>query len=227
MKKVMVEIIIPEYKPNKKLLGELIRFLKKNKEIKITELEGMGGLAKTYNRGMKAAKSEIVITVHQDCLPLEKHAISKLLKPFEDAKTVMAYSWILDQETNKKYFPHPPDGKFVAYRKSALKKVNYFNENTFFTGGEDVDLYLKMKKVGKIVEVDTGIVHKHIGYLGNKTIEKRKQNGSINGCLTRVWGIKNPFWWKAIIMSFRYPSTYGKYFVKAFISKKQDYRRND
>lgn len=227
MKKIKAEIIIPEYKPNKKLLKELIRFLKKNKEVKITELEGLGGLAKTYNRGMKAAKSEIIITIHQDCLPLEKEAVSKLIKPFVDENVVMAYSWILDQETNKKYFPHPPDGKFVAYKKSALDKVGYFDEKTFFTGGEDVDLFLKMKNIGKIVEVDTGIVHKHVGYLGNKTTEKRKQNGSINGCLFRVWGIKNPFWWKALIMSVRYPTTYGRQFIRAFITKKQDYRRNE
>ncbi len=227
MKKSIATVIIPEYKPDKKILGKLKNYLKKNRSITIIELEGTGGLAKTYNKGMKMAKTEIVITLHQDCLPLEKRAIEKLIEPFKDKETVMTYSWIKDIETGKRYYPCPPDGKFVAYRKSALEKVKYFDEETFFTGGEDVDLYLKMKNRGKIVEVDTGIVHQHIGYLGNKTIEKRRQNGSINGCLNRVWGVKNPFWWKAIIMSLRYPSTYGINFIRAFVNKKQNYRRKE
>jgi GT2 family glycosyltransferase len=227
MKIDIVSVLIPEYKPDKKILMHLKSYLKSKKNIKIIELEGIGGLAKTYNKGIRMAKTDIIITIHQDCLPLEKDAIEKLIEPFNDKNIVMTYSWIKDMETGKKYYPCPPDGKFVAYRKSALEKVGFFDEKTFFTGGEDVDLYLKMKKIGKIVEVDTGIIHQHIGYLGNKTVEKRRQNGSINGCLNRVWGIKNPFWWKAIIMSIRYPATYGINFVRAFINKKQDYRRND
>ncbi|MDH3324463.1 MAG: glycosyltransferase family 2 protein [Candidatus Peregrinibacteria bacterium] len=228
MKKNYVSIIIPKYKPKKEIFGKLKKYLKKRvKEFEIIEIEGTGGLANTYNNGIKKAKGDVVITLHQDCIPLEENSIEKLIKPFKDSSVVMAYSWILDDETGQKYFPLPPDGKFVAYRKTALKKIGMFDEKTFFTGGEDVDIWLKLKKIGKITKVKTGIVHIHPGYLANKTLEKRRQNGSINGALFRVWWFKNPKWLKALTMCLRYPSSYGGYFIKAFLSGKQKYRRRE
>ncbi len=222
-----ISIIIPKYKINKEIFTKLKKYLHRNaKNIEIIEIDGLGGLAHAYNLGIKKAK-DIIITIHQDCVPLENNSIQKLIKPFENKRVIMTYSWILDDETKKQYFPFPPDGKFVAYRKKALEKCGLFNEKTFFTGGEDVDIWLKLKKIGKITKVNTGIRHIHQGYLGNKTLEKRKQNGSINGCLFRVWGVKNPKWLKALIMCFVYPFSYGKYFIKAFINKKQDYRRQE
>jgi GT2 family glycosyltransferase len=167
------------------------------------------------------------MTIHQDCLPLEKDSIQKMIKPFENPQVVMSYSWIKDDETKKNYLPLPPDGKFVAYRKDALEKVGFFDEKNFFTGGEDVDIWLKLKKLGKIEKVKTGIIHIHPGYLGNKTLEKRRQNGSINGALFRIWGIKNPKWFKAILGCLRYPPSYGKYFITAFLKGKQEYRRKN
>ncbi len=187
----------------------------------------MNGLAKAYNDGIKKAKGEIVITIHQDCIPLEKDSIQKLIAPFEDSDVVLTYSWVMEEDIKQKYYPFVADGKFTAYRKSALEEIGYFDENTFFTGGEDVDIWLKLGKIGKIVKVNTGITHIHQGYLGNKTLEKRKQNGNINGALFRIWGIRNPKWLKAIVMSLRYPTTYGKYFIKAFLSGKQEYRRKE
>lgn len=223
-----ISIIIPKYKPKKEVFDKLKKYLKINsKDFEIIEIEGLNGLANAYNLGIKKARGDIIITIHQDCIPLENHSIQKLIKPFENKKVVMAYSWILDDETKKQYFPLPPDGKFVAYRKKALEKCGLFDEKTFFTGGEDVDIWLKLKKIGKIVKVNTGIVHMHKDYLGNKTLEKRKQNGSINGALFRVWGVKNPKWLKALIMCIIDPLIYGKYFLKAFFSGKQNYRRKE
>jgi len=226
--KQKVSIIIPKYKPKKEIFSKLKKYLQENaKGIEIIELEGIKGLANTYNEGIEKAKGDIVITIHQDCIPLEKNSIQKLIQPFENKEIIMSYSWILDDETKRKYFPLPPDGKFVAYRKKALEKVGMFDEKNFFTGGEDVDIWLKLKKIGKIAKVNTGIIHIHPGYLGNKTLEKRKQNGNINGALFRIWGIKNPKWFKALIMCLIHPASYGKYFVKAFFSGKQEYRREE
>ncbi len=215
-----VSIIIPYYKPNKELFNRTRNYIKKYaKDAEIIEIEGSAGQAKTVNKAIKEAKGEIVITLHQDCVPLEETSIEKLIKPFKDKKVVMAYSWILDDETKKRYYPIPPDSKFVAYRKSVLEEINYFDEKIFFTGGEDVDLWIKMKKLGDIVRVDTTLLHTHKGYLGNKTIGKRKQNGSINGALFRIWGIQNPKWLRALIMCVRHPTTYGLFFIRAFILK--------
>jgi GT2 family glycosyltransferase len=223
-----ISIIIPYYKPNKELLNRTRNYIKKYaKDAEIIEIEGSAGQAKTINKAINIAKGDILITLHQDCVPMEEDSIEKLVKPFKDKNVIMTYSWILDDETQKKYYPIPPDSKFVAYRKSALENVNGFDEKTFFTGGEDVDLWIKMKRFGKIIRVETTLLHTHKGYLGNKTVEKRKQNGSINGALFRIWGTQNPKWLKALIMCIRYPTSYGRFFIRAFILKKQDYRRKE
>lgn len=226
--KEKVSIVLPKYKPNRKLLNNLRRYLKKHAlGCEIVEIEGVDGLANAYNQGIKKAKGEIIITIHQDCLPLEKDSIKKLIKPFENPKVVMTFSWIKDCETNRKYSPLPPDGKFVAFRKKILEEVGLFDEKIFFTGGEDVDIWLKLKKKGEIIRVETEIAHFHPGYLGNKTLEKRRQNGSINGALFRIWGFKNPKVFKSLIACVVYPRSYGGYFFRAFFRGKQEYRRKE
>ena len=219
-------IIIPKYKPNKEIFSKLKRYLKENaKGIEVIEIEGTKGLANAYNEGIKKAKGDIVITIHQDCIPLEKDAIKKLMAPFENKQVVLTYSWVMEEDIKEKYYPFVPDGKFTAFRKSALKKVGLFDEKTFLTGGEDVDVWLKLKKLGKMIKINTGLLHIHPNYKGNKTLEKRNQNGSINGTLFRVWGTKNPKWLRALVMCLRYPASYGKNFIKAFFSGRQEYRR--
>lgn len=230
MTKIDVSIIVPVYKPNKKILDDLRKIISKQKtsfSFETLFIDGKNGLANTYNEGIKKSKGKIIVMLHQDCLPKDLYWLEKVIKPFENPGIVISSAYIIDWETNKKYFPFPPDGKSTAYLKQTLAMVGNFDAKTYFTGGEDVDLYLKMMKHGKLAKADTFVTHFHKGYLGNKTVEKRKQNGSINGCLVRIWGIKNPFWWKAIIMSIKYPTTYGKQFIRAFINKKQDYRRDD
>jgi len=224
--KEKVSIIIPVYKPKMEIFDKLKRYLKKNAgAFEIIEIDGSAGLANTYNEGVKRAKGDIVITLHQDCIPLETNSIDKIIKPFREPNVVLAYSWIIDDESKEKYYCVYPDGKFIAYRKSALEKVGMFDSQTFFTGGEDIDMWLKLKGIGKIAEVDTGIVHIHPGYFSNKTLEKRRQNGSINGALFRVWGVKNPKWIRSLVMCLRHPNSYGIYFIRAFFSRKQNYRR--
>jgi len=221
-----VSIIIPKYKPKKETFLKLKKYLKENaKGMEIIEIEGKNGLANTYNQGIKKAKGEIIITLHQDCIPKDKESIFKLIEPFNDENVILTYCFIRDNDKNKKYRPFPPDGKFVAYRKSILEEVGLFNCKIFFTGGEDVELYSRLKNKGKIVFVNTEVEHFHKGYKYNLTKEKRKQNGNINGCLFRVIGFKNDRWLKALILSFVFPFSYGKEFIKGFLSGKQNYRR--
>ncbi|MBN2546817.1 MAG: glycosyltransferase family 2 protein [Spirochaetes bacterium] len=229
MNKKNISIVIPSYKPNRKYLNRLLKYLKKSKPEKteILIIDGKNGLANAYNEGIKKARAEIIVTIHTDCLPMDKNALQKLINPFKDKKVVLTYAWIKEEDRKDRYYPEIPDGKFNAFRKSALKKVGLFDGKTFYTGGEDVDIWLKLKKIGKIVKINTGVLHSHLNYRGNKTLEKRKQNGSINGTLFRIWGVKNPKWLRALIMCLRYPTSYGKEFIKAFIKSKQNYRRND
>lgn len=229
MKKVKYSIVIPTYKPNPELLKRLQIYLKTNidDQFEVHIVDGKNGLANAYNEGIKMAKGDVVITIHSDCVPFEKDALQKLTEPFINKRVVLTYAWIKEEDRKKKYFPEIPDGKFNAFRKSALIEVGMFDESTFFTGGEDVDIWIKLKKIGKVVKVSTGVLHTHPNYRGNKTLDKRKQNGQINGCLFRIHGTKNPKWLKALIMCLLHPKTYGKYFVEAYKKGKQEYRRGE
>jgi GT2 family glycosyltransferase len=225
MKKTNTTIIIPKYKPNKEIFNLLRKYLKKNaKGFEIIEVDGSGGIAKAQNIGIKKASGEIIILLHQDCIPMEKNGIKKLIEPFKNPQAVLSYGWVMEEDIKKKYYPFPPDGKFTAYKKSALHDVGYFDEKTFLAGGEDVDVWLKLKKLGKIIKVNTGLLHIHPNYRGNKTPQKKRQSASINGTLFRIWGIKNPKWFKAILMSLMHPFSYGKHFINAFLKGKQDYQ---
>ena len=227
--KIKYSIIIPEYKPNPLLLERLKKYLKKNitSEMEILEIDGKNGLANAYNEGIKKSKGEMIITIHSDCVPFENDAIEKIIAPLENEKVVLTYAWIKEEDKKDKYYPEIPDGKFNAFKKSALEKVGLFDQKTFFTGGEDVDIWLKLKKIGQVIKVDTGVLHTHPNYRGNKTLEKRRQNGSINGTLFRIHGIKNPKWLKALITCLRHPRTYGRYFVESYKKGKQEYRRGE
>ena len=170
-----ISIIIPKYKPNKEIFSKLKKYLKENaKGIEVIEIEGTKGLGNAYNEGIKKSIGDIVITMHQDCIPLEKDAIKKLIAPFEDKKVVLTYSWVMEEDVKEKYYPFAPDGKFTAFRKSALEKVGMFDEKRFVVGGEDVDIYLKLKRIGKSIKVKTGLLHIHPGYKTNKTKEMKR-----------------------------------------------------
>ena len=223
-----VSIILPVYHIRKDLLDNIKGYLSNiSKNFETLVIDGKNGLANAYNTGIRKAKGEIIITLHQDCIPLEEDSIQKLVEPFKDEEVVLTYSKIKDICSNKEYIPFISDGKFTAFRKSSLEEVGLFDEKTFFTGGEDVDMWMKLKKIGKIILVDTLVLHNHDKYLGNKTIEKRKQNGNINGVLFRRYLFRFPIWYKALISCFIYPTTYGKEFVKSFVINKQNYRRKE
>jgi len=69
--------------------------------VEVVEIEGINGLANTYNKGITKAKGKIIITLHQDCIPLEKKSIDKLIKPFENKEVVLAYSWVMEEDKKK------------------------------------------------------------------------------------------------------------------------------
>ena len=69
-----VTIIIPIYNPDKEIIKKVDDAIK-NQEYKgkITVLKlQKGGFGATFNYGLKKAKTEIVISLHQDCVPSSK-----------------------------------------------------------------------------------------------------------------------------------------------------------
>jgi len=198
-----ITIVIPLYKPDKKLLGKVLKKVKEQDfdgKTKIILIGNKGGLAEQLNWGIKKAKTEIVVTLQQDCVPVSKKWLKELIEPLKDknivassSKVELPYSlwknfdWVAKLLTAKDQgilFPIL-DEKGSAYRKSILLKVGLFNSENFKTAGEDSDMILKLEDIGKIALTDAKIVHFHPTDW-RKRFQKELQYANGLGTLLRI-----------------------------------------
>jgi glycosyltransferase involved in cell wall biosynthesis len=168
------------------------------------------GLARSYNEGIRRARGDLVVTMHQDIV-LTEGALKKLVAPFADKNVVAAghadiHPLALWQKYNfwqKCFFSRfqkldisGVNGQFDAFRKSALEKVGMFDGVHFKSAGEDGDIVYKMKKIGKVVASDARTVHLHKvdPHFGWKDIvHKQKQYSEAQGVLLRRGRISGIF----------------------------------
>jgi len=240
-----VSIIMPIYKPDKERLKEIDAAIKEQKfdgDIEIIKVDECMGLAKQMNIGIKKAKYDIIVTLHQDCVPVGEKWLDMLVKSLEESPayddlehiypfkmngvpTVACTSDVLDVETGASYTPLL-DEKGCAYKRKALEKAGYFDEKTFANSGEDMDLYLKLKKIGNIAYPHSVVQHFHPGYLNPKG-EKSIQNANTLGALFRVHGFRLPGWWKGLLKAtiFFFQIEYSYWFWRGFFKKRQDWRK--
>jgi len=221
-----VSILIPLYKPEKILLDKVINSVKKQKfkgkkEIIIIN-QGLG-LAASLNYGIKKAKYETIVTIHQDCIPQSNNWIEELISPFKKENVVATCSDVYDVENNKRYTP-ALDEKGCAYKKESLEKVGLFDEKTFLNSGEDMDMYLKLKKIGKIEYPHCVVKHYHKGYLKANGY-KKLQNANTSGCLFRVYGFKFSGWWKSLVLANIFNPHYFYWYWRGFLKGKQDFKK--
>lgn len=167
------------------------------------------GLAAAYNRGIKAAACDLIVTLHQDVI-LEEDSLEKLAVPFSDGQVVAASHivahpldiWKKYNFWQKCFFARLAgkdfsgiDGKFDCFRKSALEKVGLFDEVHFRTAGEDGDMVHKLKKIGKVIDTKAKIVHLHKidpKFNWKNVIYKQAQYSEAQGALLargRIWSV--------------------------------------
>ena len=223
-----VSIIMPIYKPDKERLKEIDAAIKAQEfdgDIEVIKVDECAGLAAQMNIGIKKAKYDIVVTLHQDCVPIGEKWLDMLVKPLERTDVVACTSDVLDVETGTSYTPLL-DEKGCAYKRKALEKAGYFDEKTFANSGEDMDLYLKLKKLGNIAYPHSVVQHFHPGYLNPKG-EKSIQNANTLGALFRVHGFRLPGWWKGLLKAtiFFFQIEYSYWFWRGFFKKRQDWRK--
>ena len=134
------------------------------------------GLAEAYNKGIRNTKADLIITLHCDVL-LEKDAVKNLLKPFIFGNNIVAAShivvhpfvfWRRYNFWGKVYFARLVgkeyigiDGKFDCFKRSALKRIGYFDSENYRTAGEDGDIVYRLKRIGNIVDSSARIIHLH------------------------------------------------------------------
>jgi len=212
-----VTIVMPIYKPNEDILKMVEKALAEQKyNGKVTVIKtNKGGFGKTFNYGVENAKTEIVISLHQDCVPVNENWLRDLVAPLEDKDVVATVSkvelpyeyWrnfdavgkILSAKEQMVITP-ALDQKACANKRSALLKVGLFDSDNFATAGEDYDMYLKLKKIGKIVYPDTKVYHYHWHNISNRFAKEAQLSNSF-GALVRKHGTNIDHWYIGILKS--------------------------
>ncbi len=133
------------------------------------------GLAGSLNKGILLAKTEYVITLHQDCVPADAGWLSALMQPFNDPHVVLSASQQqLPREIWQQFsFWHKvfavPElqlqktihERATAYKTSVVEECGLFDNKTYLTAGEDSDLFMKMRAYGKFVVSSAVVSHVH------------------------------------------------------------------
>ncbi len=235
MKYSKVSVVIPVYKPEKKVFHKLKEMLKKQ-TIPVEIIEKWNAPeAVSMNLGIKEAKTDIVIILAQDCIPENEYWVEKMIKPLENSKTIAVVSDLLLPYYYWKKRPFLSrmftfnDLKLrkpimnlssCAYRKKDLEKIGYINEKV---SAIDTDFGIKIIKLGKIERGNVTIYHLHPHYNYKKTLKTFYNYSKFNGIAikengTRVWGFleriirATPFFGFCSIY-FRYPLKKYYYFL--------------
>jgi len=200
-----ISIVMPLHKPDKEFLKKTLESLKKQKFSGKKEIilvnQGLG-LADSLNWGIKKAKYDIIVTLHQDCIPSSSDWLKKLVAPLKEKEVVVSTSKIeLPYEFWKTFSPLARilsvkeqgvfttlmDEKGCAYKKDILMKTGLFDGKNFRTAGEDYDMYLKLIKFGKLVHTDAKVMHYHKHTWKNR-IRKEIQLSNGSGACVRRYG---------------------------------------
>ncbi len=216
-----VTIIIPaknRSKQEKIFLDKILKTLKNQDylgSVKVMKIEKDFGLADSLNYGIKKAKTELVVSLHQDCLPSSRSWLRNLLEPFKDLEVVTTVSKVelpyaywktfdlfaqLMSVKEQKIITPLMDEKGCAYRKSAIVKAGYFDGKKYRTAGEDFDMWLKLKELGKLSYPDSKVFHYH-KYTFKNRIHKEYQYSNGAGALIRIHGRKIPTWYVGVLKS--------------------------
>ena len=210
-----VSIIIPLYNPDNYIIDEIKKSLKSQKfrgRYEILFEEGKG-LAENINSGIMRAKYPIIVTLHQDCIPVGNDWLNNLIVPLKSKNCVASVSdvelpkklWatfdipakILSAKEQKVLTPLL-DEKGCAYKKKALIKIGLFDSDSFRSAGEDFDIYIKISRIGKIAYPHTKVLHYHKHTWKNR-FRKEYQLANAFGTLVRIYGTKMPSYEKGFL----------------------------
>lgn len=163
------------------------KFRKENKDIpiKIIARDKQYGLSASYNLGAKLAKGTLVVTLSSDSFLPTENELRRLVEPcLKESSVIASVPWILHPEKiwqtynfwQKYIFSRAVgtripsgNGKFDCMRKDVYMKIGGYDEKEFtggeIVGGEDADIYVRLRKIGKIVVSSAEVIHLH--YRGN------------------------------------------------------------
>ena len=163
------------------------------------------GLAGNYNDGIWMAKYSNIVTIHEDMITQDKHFIEKMLLMLEKYEVVNAPVQVPNEVFDKYDFWNkmmlfryagiitPAIGKTTAFKKKLFTKVGFWDENTFRTAGEDMDMNVRLNnagiKSGLLKEI---IYHVHQPKKANLAamFKKEWQMGDAHGAFKRKYPLE-------------------------------------
>lgn len=212
-----VSIIVPVYNPDKKTLKELIKRVKSQiyeGKVEFSMIDERKGFSAQMNIGIRKSKYEIIVILHQDCIPADDYWLESLIAPFKNKNVVATVSNV---ELPKKIWDNfnyivkglmikergiitsALDSKGGAYRKKTMMSIGLFDEDNFRTAGEDYDTYIKIKDLGKIEYPKSAkIIHNHPTDFFQR-LRKNYQYANGYGALVRIHKTKMNKWYVGIL----------------------------
>lgn len=236
---------------NKELYGKISEYILLNNlhGIKLVFNSENRGLSYSRNIGVTHATGDIIAFIDDDAIPYPEWA-EEILNTFNDDEIgavtgdviplweykemswfpkelhwMISCSYIMTP--NKKEEVERGFGTNMAFRKDLLYKVGMFDTNlgikiNNWVGGEDTDMFLSIKEMGKkvIFNPDAKVLHKVYAYrIGTKNIIKRAFNGGMSVAImkkVRRYKIKNSIedaYLKGLLFKF-YPNILKEFMKK-------------
>ncbi|MEK7119613.1 MAG: glycosyltransferase family 2 protein [Patescibacteria group bacterium] len=173
------------------------RFVSTHKKIpiRIIERKRTYGLCESYNLGAKFARTTHIVTIHSDGLLPTKYELGKLILPFIKDPTIVAAGpkllhrmkeWLGYNFWQKCLFAGSVgkeipsgNGKFDCFNRKEFLKAGGFDTKHFShtLGSEDIDMHLRLRAVGRVVNSKACVIHAHPaeqGYTMMNWIARRK-----------------------------------------------------
>lgn len=138
--------------------------------MKVVQSRGRRAFAELVNNGMRAAKGTIKVLLKPECMPAGREWLHQMVAPFEDEsvgvvvsqcrieekKRMGLYECLIDSVASAE-MTNPEDEPVArelvshrcdAYRASMLAELGYFEDESYASPGEAVDISVKIAEAG-------------------------------------------------------------------------------
>ena len=197
------EIIIVDDGSRDRTLKVVNESIKKYKLIRVVQHKTNKGLAEARNTGLLVANGEIVVFIDSDCL-MDPNLLKYVTEDFSDPQIVGVggqevvktprtiydkYRKTFPQSWGENKIVNPPFlwGLCFSFRRNILLKSGLFS-SMFKTNGEDVDISLRLMKMGYKLLYDPRIKVNHIRIDNLISLLKREYYANYFG---RIAHLKN------------------------------------
>lgn len=206
------EVILVDNVSSDNTVAVAREFAKKHPDLKIRFLINTNDImvAGSFNRGIRAARTTHVVTMHGDCCFATEKELGILMEPILKDNNIIATYGIIENPlaTWKQYnfwekcllavhagVPTPGlVGKIDCYQKKTLLKIGGYDAKKYREiGGEDADLHLRLIEEGRIVATTAKVLHLHYLSKNFKLIDwiiKKKNTARTYGRLLRIHGLR-------------------------------------